>query len=876
MFFCISLGLLLLTTCEMTQGVYEAELIQTLLKDYSTDARPVKDASTTVTVAIDVIIAQILEVHWVDEYLTWNVTKYGGIESIHTNSENIWRPDIVVYNRIQDEGFSSTPDTNAEVFFDGRVNWFHPVTVRSTCLMDVSRFPYDIQRCPLTLGSWTYSNDLLDIEREDNPGSNTESEYTENGEWILLSVKAEKGLINTPTGAHTTVTWTVEVARRALYYNYYVLATSFVLVAVGLLTFSVPADSLEKLSLSIVMLLSLIVFMGLVIESLPATSFNIPLIGQFFGAMIVLIALSAAMTIFILGLHYRGPQISPVPNWLRKLCRLENKTQLPDNEWVLLVLENRKKKPKKPTLSSATEEEINTLVSHKENLEGIADNIDYFMGKYEKKEKKREMEDEWQQLAIIFDRLPAVCRTSILEATPFAFQSAMTDDLDTPKMSTKVISLTVLCFACLLSFVVPKGTGGTVPENVLITKLLENYSTDARPVLNSLDTTTVHFDIVIAQILELNAKEQVLTSNVWIRQRWVDEVLTWKPEENGNITVVHINSENIWRPDTILYNRLHDEGWSATPDTNAIIEHTGEVFWPYPVTVRSSCILDVSLFPFDVQRCPLEFGSWTYHGGQINLLNVSAGGVTEEFIENGEWILRSFEADRHVHRNISGKPFPTIEYTVEISRRTLYYIYYVVAPSFLLALLALLGFYLPSDSGEKLSLSITMLLALIVFMQLVTEKLPPISTSIPLIGKFFGGVIVLVTLSSAMTIFVLSLHYRGPKIYPIPQWVRKVFFLGPTKLGKVKVITNPGAHTVKMNGVPGETTSSNPEAQTLSRTLARIEQSISHFVEDHEKKSQYIALEKEWKFLAKRIDRCLLAFFMVALVIMTITVLLAR
>ncbi|XP_066270842.1 neuronal acetylcholine receptor subunit alpha-9-like [Branchiostoma lanceolatum] len=167
MLFCISLGLLLLTTCEMTQGVYEAELIQTLLKDYSTDARPVKDASTTVTVAIDVIIAQILEVnsreqimtsnlwnryHWVDEYLTWNVTKYGGIESIHTNSENIWRPDIVVYNRIQDEGFSSTPDTNAEVFYDGRVNWFHPVTVRSTCLMDVSRFPYDIQRCPITLG----------------------------------------------------------------------------------------------------------------------------------------------------------------------------------------------------------------------------------------------------------------------------------------------------------------------------------------------------------------------------------------------------------------------------------------------------------------------------------------------------------------------------------------------------------------------------------------------------------------------------------------------------------------------------------------------------------------------------------------------------
>ncbi|XP_019622645.1 PREDICTED: neuronal acetylcholine receptor subunit alpha-10-like [Branchiostoma belcheri] len=442
-------------------------------------------------------------------------------------------------------------------------------------------------------------------------------------------------------------------------------------------------------------------------------------------------------------------------------------------------------------------------------------------------------------------------------------------------MSSRVITLTcvVLQVACLIPIVSPQGA---INENVLIARLLENYSTDARPVLNASDIITVTFDIVIAQILELNAKEQVLASNLWVRQYWRDEFLTWKPEENGNITMVHINSERIWRPDTILYNRLHDEGWSATPDTNAIIQHTGDVFWGYPFTVRSSCLLDVTLFPYDVQRCPLEFGSWTYHGALMDFVNKSAEGVTEEFIVNGEWLLRSFEADRHVHRNISGNPFPTIEYTIEISRRTLYYNYYVVAPCILLALLALLGFCLPSDSGEKLALSITMLLSLVVFMQLVTEKLPPISTSIPLIGKFFGGVIVLVTLSSAMTIFVLSLHFRGPKIYPIPMWLRKVFFLGPPKDTKVKVIKNPRSHTVRSNGVPGETTPTEPETQKVSQTLARIEQNIAHFIEEYDKKTAYTALEKEWKFLAKRIDRCLLVLFLVALVIMGLAMLLAR
>ncbi|XP_035670062.1 uncharacterized protein LOC118411691 [Branchiostoma floridae] len=897
MFLRVAPWLLLMILYNKSEAANEAELIQKLLKDYMKETRPVKNPSTILHVNIDVLLAQIIEVNsreqimtsnlwirynWVDEYLTWNVTENGGIESIHTNSENIWRPDILVYNRIQDEGWSSTPDTNAEVFHDGTVRWYHPVTLRSTCLLDVSRFPYDIQQCPLKLGSWTYTNDMVEIARPNN-ASNAREEYIENGEWSLLSVNVERAVVNGSTGPYTTLTWTIQIGRRAMYYNYYVVATSFILVVLGLLTFCVPADSGEKLSLSIVMLLSLVVFMELVTTKLPATSTNIPLIGQFFGAMIVLVAMSAAMTIFILGIHYRGPKISPVPNWLRKLCRLENKSK--DKPWVLVILQNPANGPKWSTLPTATDKEIATLHSDKEKLEGIADNMDYFMAKREKKDKKREIEDEWQQLAIVLDRILLIVFFIILIIMSSVLLLWIHNMRNITRhfwvccrcLIPRVSSYSTIRFSwgCCVRFMVYK-IGGAIPEHVLVTKLLENYSTDARPVQNPLDNIVVEFNVVLAQILDLNAKEQVLTSNLWIRQRWFDQVLTWKPEENGNITVVHINSENIWRPDTILYNRLHDEGWSATPDTNAIIRYTGEVFWPYPVTVRSSCILDVTAFPFDVQRCPLEFGSWTYSGEKINLVNMTAEGITEEFIENGEWILGTFEADRHVHRNISGEPFPTIEYTIVLSRRTLYYIYYVVAPSLLLSLLALLGFCLPSDSGEKLSLSITMLLALVVFMQLVTDKLPPISTSIPLIGKFFGGIILLVTLSSAMTIFVLSLHYRGPDIYPVPQWVRTLFFLGPPKApAKVKVISNGGAHTVKMNGVPGETTSSNPEAQTLSSTLTRIEQNINKFIGDYERKAYKNSLEKEWKFLAKRIDRCLVVLFLVALFIMSIVILVA-
>ena len=51
---------------------------------------------------------------------------------------------------------------------------------------------------------------------------------------------------------------------------------------------------------------------------------------------------------------------------------------------------------------------------------------------------------------------------------------------------------------------------------------------------------------------------------------------------------------------------------------NAMIEFTGNVFWPVPTKLQSSCKVDVTYFPFDFQNCSLKFGSWTYDGFQAS------------------------------------------------------------------------------------------------------------------------------------------------------------------------------------------------------------------------------------------------------------------
>lgn len=54
-------------------------------------------------------------------------------------------------------------------------------------------------------------------------------------------------------------------------------------------------------------------------------------------------------------------------------------------------------------------------------------------------------------------------------------------------------------------------------------------------------------------------------------------------------------------------------------DTACIIYNDGRVLWVPPAQFVGLCELDFRLWPFDTQICNMTFGSWTYHGEQIDM-----------------------------------------------------------------------------------------------------------------------------------------------------------------------------------------------------------------------------------------------------------------
>ena len=111
--------------------------------------------------------------------------------------------------------------------------------------------------------------------------------------------------------------------------------------------------------------------------------------------------------------------------------------------------------------------------------------------------------------------------------------------------------------------------------------------------------------------------------------------------------------------------------------------------------------------------------------------------TVESYTTNGEWMLKKYTIRREETKYpISPEIYPDIKVTLVIQRRILYYVLNIIFPCFWLNVLSVLTFCLPPDAGEKITLSITVLLSYSVFMLLVAESMPPTSEFVPLIGKY--------------------------------------------------------------------------------------------------------------------------------------------
>ena len=176
----------------------------------------------------------------------------------------------------------------------------------------------------------------------------------------------------------------------------------------------------------------------------------------------------------------------------------------------------------------------------------------------------------------------------------------------------------------------------------------------------------------------------------------------------------------------------------------------------------------------------LRFGSWSYGKNDIAILHEKPldGVPTEgevsyhrmiicphlyhfqgskgEFtlhnhIESNEWEILSKEGTLYEFKyDCCPDPYQELDFELVLKRRSYYPVMTLVIPCIITAILICLTFFLPPDAGEKVGLSksliflrfdhnffldITILLAMVVFMDQLSAQTPPMKDNVPVIGQ---------------------------------------------------------------------------------------------------------------------------------------------
>ncbi|TMW47392.1 hypothetical protein DOY81_007527 [Sarcophaga bullata] len=314
-------------------------------------------------------------------------------------------------------------------------------------------------------------------------------------------------------------------------------------------------------------------------------------------------------------------------------------------------------------------------------------------------------------------------------------------------------------------------------EERLVRDLFRGYNKLIRPVQNMTQKVGVRFGLAFVQLINVNEKNQIMKSNVWLRLVWYDYQLQWDEADYGGIGVLRLPPDKVWKPDIVLFNNA-DGNYEVRYKSNVLIYPTGEVLWVPPAIYQSSCTIDVTYFPFDQQTCIMKFGSWTFNGDQVSLALYNNKNFVDlsDYWKSGTWDIIEVPAYLNIYEGDGNHPTETdITFYIIIRRKTLFYTVNLILPTVLISFLCVLVFYLPAEAGEKVTLGISILLSLVVFLLLVSKILPPTSLVLPLIAKYLLFTFIMNTVSILVTVVIINWNFRGPRTHRMPNWIRRAF-----------------------------------------------------------------------------------------------------
>ncbi|OWF37865.1 neuronal acetylcholine receptor subunit beta-2-like [Mizuhopecten yessoensis] len=259
---------------------------------------------------------------------------------------------------------------------------------------------------------------------------------------------------------------------------------------------------------------------------------------------------------------------------------------------------------------------------------------------------------------------------------------------------------------------------------------------------------------------EFNIVESVLGTHLLFMLQWTDEYIRWDSEEYDNITVVNLPLLDVWVPPMVLVNPADSYGFLSKEKDMLLVQYSSEglAMLLFATYLESTCKPFIKYFPFDSHTCHLMISHLGYSLGEV--ISVPSHVYLDQLVDNGQWTVDALNltAKFIVAGNNASR---YVDLSIQLSRRPEFLLLNLFIPIAFLICMNLFVFFLPAECGEKASYSITVLLSLAIFMTIVMDQLPPLSTDVPVVSIILCIHLANNVIVCTCTILSLNYHHRS-------------------------------------------------------------------------------------------------------------------
>ncbi len=304
------------------------------------------------------------------------------------------------------------------------------------------------------------------------------------------------------------------------------------------------------------------------------------------------------------------------------------------------------------------------------------------------------------------------------------------------------------------------------PEYRLLNHLFQNYSTNARPVSNVQDVVTVYAGISLSQILSLDETTQVLYTIGWINMLWIDQSLKWNASQFDGVSSILVDYDKAWRPDLAIYNTA-DELFpdSYLKPSKLRVYDTGHVYFSPGGVFATSCPMNVTYYPYDTQKCVIILSEWMAFSTEVKLEPFHTLFNVNYTFPNGEWIISGTKVEKQPFTMESARPgdrekdADSLNFILYLKRNPDYITQNIIFPAYLTSGLSIVTFLIPPSSGERVSVSLSVLVAFTVFMLITFQSIPRTST-LPLLTIYLALQLTHIAFTVVFSAVVVNLYNR--------------------------------------------------------------------------------------------------------------------